>query len=139
MAITVFVDFFEELDGLWISGILCLFLNDFQQSLPVTSFFYPIVYICFAHVQKLAYSTAAHTAVIGSDGLISNFCGILTCLSVERIFVIAVFAYTALCARPIISRVYLVFHFSALRTPAVFIYCLLFHIPIISQKTLLVH
>jgi hypothetical protein len=60
-------------------------------------------------------------------------------LSIERVFVVAGFANTALCSGAVVPSIYLVFHLAALWAASIFVYCLFFHGIIITQKTLLVH
>ena len=97
-------------------------------------FFYPIQDIAFAYAENFSDASPAYAGIVDTYCLLSDFLGIFPCLSIERVFVCAVFAHTSLCSGPVIPRIDLVFRRPAFRAAAVFIYCLFSHTTIISHN-----
>ena len=102
-------------------------------------FFYPVQDIRFTHTKYLPHTSPTYSRVINPHSLLLDFFRILSRLSIERVFVIAILANTSLCSRTIISSIDLVPRLSAYRTPPILVYPLLSHSFILPLWTLFVH
>ena len=97
------------------------------------SFFYPIQHIRFSYAKNFPDASPAYAGIIDTYSLLLDFLRIFPRLSIERVFVFAVLAYTSLCSRPVISRIDLVFRPPAFRAATLFVYCLFSHDSILSH------
>ena len=90
-------------------------------------FFYPVQHIAFAYAENFPDTSSAYAGVIDTYSLLSDGLWIFPCLSIERIFVFAILAYTSLCSRSVIPCVNLVPYLRAFGTAPLFVYRLFSH------------
>ena len=96
-------------------------------------FFNPVVHRALPDAHQFPHAPSAYARVISFHRLLLGFLRLFPRLAVQRVFVVAEFAYTSLRARPVVPSVDLIFCPPTFRTPPVLIYRLFSHAPILPR------